>query len=53
MRLSLTLLSLIFLTGCLNLDGMVHNPVHCSNITTVTCEDQVYWDKIFPDCATP
>ena len=23
------------LTGCLNFDGMVHNPVHCSSVSTV------------------
>ena len=41
------------LTGCLNFDGMVHNPVHCSTVSTATCEDNVYWDKVCVPCETP
>jgi len=29
-------------TGCLDLDGFVHNPVPCSTVSTETCEDKAY-----------
>ena len=32
-------LLLLFTPGCLDLDGFVHNPRHCSDIGAQTCED--------------
>lgn len=44
---------LVFTTGCLDLDGFVYNPVHCSNVGTETCEDKGAWDRICVPCEEP
>ena len=38
--------------GCLDLDGFIHNPVHCSTVSTETCEDKadVPMDQICVPC---
>jgi len=41
---------LFLLTGCLSLDTLVHNPVHCSTVSTATCEDKPEWDQICTPC---
>ena len=43
---------LLLLLGCLSLDVLVHNPVHCSTISTATCEDKPQWDKVCTPCET-
>ncbi len=49
---SIALLSAALCTGCLDLDGFVHNPVHCSTVGTATCEDKsdVPMDQICVPC---
>ncbi|TNE45659.1 MAG: hypothetical protein EP343_26280 [Deltaproteobacteria bacterium] len=53
-RLSLflvcVLLSLTSWTGCLNLDFMFHNGVHCSKISDKNCKNKEYWDKVCLTC---
>lgn len=45
------LLALLTLTmGCINLDGLAHNAVHCSSVGPETCEDKPYWDKVCAPC---
>ncbi len=41
---------LLLLTGCLSLDAMVHNPVHCSTVSRATCEDKPEWDQVCTTC---
>ena len=54
MKLSFLLLMPLSLLGCVNLDGFVHNPVHCSTVSEDTCEgkDDV-WDQICLACEEP
>ncbi len=43
---------ILVLISCLSLDPLVHNPVHCSTISTATCEEKPYWDQICTPCET-
>ena len=54
MRFSWLGLLMALLSGCVDLDGFVHNPVHCSTVTEENCEgkDDV-WDKICKSCEEP
>jgi len=49
--LSLALLVAPVGTGCLDLDGFVHNPVHCSIVSAETCEDKA--DTPFDQVCVP
>lgn len=40
-------------TGCLNLDFMLHNGIHCSKINEKTCNKSNEWDKVCVSCDTP
>lgn len=40
------------LTGCVDLDGFVYNPVHCSTVDESTC-DLNEWDSICAPCDVP
>ncbi|MEC9071070.1 MAG: hypothetical protein VX938_01770, partial [Myxococcota bacterium] len=50
--------SLLFVTlvaagmgGCVDLDGFVHNPVHCSVVGPATCEEKgEIWDQVCLPC---
>jgi alpha-beta hydrolase superfamily lysophospholipase len=49
------MIALLF-TGCLVLDGFVHNPVHCSTVDEQTCEETPWdpeWDAICLACDEP
>jgi len=40
--------------ACLDLDGFVHNPRHCSKVGLDSCEEkEEYWDKICVPCDEP
>jgi len=54
MRLGCGLFISLLTVGCVNLDGFVHNPVHCSTVGESTCEakDDV-WDQVCLPCETP
>lgn len=41
------------LSGCFTLDFAAHNNIHCSNISTETCQDRGYWDRICLSCEQP
>ena len=43
------------LGGCLNLDGFVFNPIHCSTVGPSTCEDSgsPVWDQACVPCDEP
>jgi hypothetical protein len=42
------------LSGCVTLDGFVHNPVHCSTVGESTCEGvEDVWDKACLPCEEP
>jgi len=44
------------LVGCLQLDGFVHNNVHCSTVSEATCEQTSWdpeWDSICLSCEEP
>ena len=54
MKLSFLLLMPLSLLGCVNLDGFVHNPVHCSTVSEDTCEGKDdEWDQICLACEEP
>lgn len=44
------LLSLTLMVGCINLDFMFHNGVHCSKVSDKNCKDKSYWDKVCLTC---
>lgn len=39
----------LLLAGCLNLDGFVYNPVHCTRVGPDTCDNNV-WDRVCVPC---
>ena len=42
------------LGACFDLDGFVHNPIHCSAVSAQSCEEEaLVWDKICTPCAQP
>ncbi|MEO0604354.1 MAG: hypothetical protein AAF211_23160, partial [Myxococcota bacterium] len=44
----------LLLFGCVNLDGLVHNPVHCSTVSEDTCEGiEEPFDQICLACDDP
>ncbi len=43
---------ILLLSGCLTLDTMVHSPVHCSRVTSETCEKDE-WDRVCDTCEDP
>ena len=52
MKIMMLLGSLAFIvSGCFDLDGFVHNPKHCSVVSTETCESENdIWDKVCVPC---
>jgi alpha-beta hydrolase superfamily lysophospholipase len=48
-----SMLWILPLAGCLNLDGFVHNPVHCSTVGPETCETDNVWDAVCVPCEQP
>lgn len=43
-----------WLTGCVNLDSLVFNPVHCSTVGPSTCEElEEPFDQVCTPCAEP
>ena len=47
MRFTGLLLFSIFHLGCVDLDGFVHNPVHCTTVNEDTCEgEEDVWDNL-------
>jgi len=51
MRFTLFILTTISILGCVNLDGFVHNPVHCSTVSEATCEGKSdVWDQVCLSC---
>ena len=54
MKFTFLVLIPLSIVGCVNLDGFVHNPVHCSTVTSDTCEDKDdVWDQICRSCDEP
>ncbi|MBJ93304.1 MAG: hypothetical protein CMP23_02390 [Rickettsiales bacterium] len=53
LRPLLALLALSASSGCLDLDGFVHNPVHCTTVGAETCEEKADtpFDQICVPCA--
>lgn len=46
----------LLLSGCVVLDGFVHNNIHCSTVSTDTCEETQWdpeWDGICLSCDEP
>ena len=45
----------VSLTGCVDLDGFVYNPIHCSTVGPETCEDSGLnpWDQACVPCEEP
>ena len=46
----------LLLSGCIVLDGFVHNNVHCSTVSEATCEETAWdpaWDGICLTCEEP
>ncbi|MCB9765440.1 MAG: alpha/beta hydrolase [Alphaproteobacteria bacterium] len=45
--------TILMAAGCVDIDAMIHNPVHCSTIGPATCEQKGEWDAICLPCDQP
>lgn len=41
------------LLGCVQLDALIHRPVHCSVVGPATCDGRTGWDAICTPCEEP
>ena len=53
MRFTVFFVVALGLGGCVDLDGFVHNPVHCSTVSEDTCNKDDVWDKVCLSCDEP
>ena len=53
MRFGLLVTIVGLFAGCVDLDGFVHNPVHCSNVSEQTCNKNDVWDNVCLSCEEP